>query len=454
VTSPTQPRQSLTALLERSWETARTVREGVRAPAFRLLAQRLDGGALHDAPPPVLLADGGEAFRAMLDAIAGAREEVLLETYILRDDRVGAAVRDALRHAGARGVRVCVMADAVGSVRTGEAFWQALAAPGVAVRLFHRVWHRPWSLLQRDHRKLLVVDRAVAFTGGMNIGEEYGSSMATHAGAWRDLLIAVRGPVAAELAAVFAEGWDRAGGAPLPGLEYVSWADGVVVPPGRMDVRAVQARWRRQWALRRDKRRGRRVRRPTGSAGATASERGIVVQDLRPGRGQREFLATLSALTGAARERLWVCTPYFAPPDWVLWQLGAAARRGVDVRVLVPGEETDVPLARLAAQGAYAALLTHGVRIFEYQGAMLHAKALVVDGHATLVGSSNLDFRSFWLNAEVNLLVLDDGCAAAMEAQYQRDLTSSREITVSGWRARPWWARVAAGAARLLRWGM
>jgi cardiolipin synthase len=124
------------------------------------------------------------------------------------------------------------------------------------------------------------------------------------------------------------------------------------------------------------------------------------------------------------------------------------------VRVLVPGEETDVPLARLAAQGAYAALLTHGVRIFEYQGAMLHAKALVVDGHATLVGSSNLDFRSFWLNAEVNLLVLDDGCAAAMEAQYQRDLTSSREITVSGWRARPWWARVAAGAARLLRWGM
>jgi cardiolipin synthase len=451
VTGPAEPPRSLTALLERSWETARTLREGVRAPAFRLLAQRLDGGALHDAPPPVLLADGGEAFRAMLAAIDGAREEVLLETYILRDDRVGAAVQDALRRAGARG---CVMADAVGSVRTGEAFWQALAAPGVAVRLFHRVWHRPWSLLQRDHRKLLVVDRTVAFTGGMNIGEEYGSSIATHAGAWRDLLIAVRGPVAAELAAVFAEGWDRAGGAPLPGLAYVSWADGVVVPPGRFDVRGVQARWRRQWALRRDKRRGRRVRRPSGGVGATPGERGIVVQDLRPGRGQREFLATLSALTGAARERLWVCTPYFAPPDWVLWQLGAAARRGVDVRVLVPGEETDVPLARLAAQGAYAALLAHGVRIFEYQGAMLHAKALVVDGHATLVGSSNLDFRSFWLNAEVNLLVMDDGCAAAVEAQYQRDLASSREITVSGWRARPWWARAAAGAARLLRWGM
>jgi cardiolipin synthase len=427
VTGPAEPPRSLTALLERSWETARTLREGVRAPAFRLLAQRLDGGALHDAPPPVLLADGGEAFRAMLAAIDGAREEVLLETYILRDDRVGAAVQDALRRAG---------------------------APGVAVRLFHRVWHRPWSLLQRDHRKLLVVDRTVAFTGGMNIGEEYGSSIATHAGAWRDLLIAVRGPVAAELAAVFAEGWDRAGGAPLPGLAYVSWADGVVVPPGRFDVRGVQARWRRQWALRRDKRRGRRVRRPSGGVGATPGERGIVVQDLRPGRGQREFLATLSALTGAARERLWVCTPYFAPPDWVLWQLGAAARRGVDVRVLVPGEETDVPLARLAAQGAYAALLAHGVRIFEYQGAMLHAKALVVDGHATLVGSSNLDFRSFWLNAEVNLLVMDDGCAAAVEAQYQRDLASSREITVSGWRARPWWARAAAGAARLLRWGM
>jgi cardiolipin synthase len=426
--SPPRARGGVAAGVRDSWERARGMREGVRAPAFRLLAQRLDGGALHDAPSPVLLADGGEAFRAMLDAVEGAREEVLLETYILRDDRVGTAVQGALRRAGARGVRVCVMADAVGSVRTGEAFWQALAAPGVAVRLFHRVWHRPWSLFQRDHRKLLVVDRAVAFTGGMNIGEEYGSSPATHPGAWRDLLVSVRGTVAAELAAVFAEGWDRAGGDPLPGLEYVSWADGVVVPPGGLDLRGVRARLRRQWGRRRDRRRGRLVRRPVpGAWSGGVGDGGIVVQDLRPGRGQREFLATLSALAGAARQRLWVCTPYFAPPDWLLWQLGAAARRGVDVRLLVPGPATDVPLARLAARGAYGGLLAHGVRIFEYQGAMLHAKALVVDGHASLVGSSNLDFRSFWFNAEV---------------------------TVAAWRGWSWWARAVSAAARGLRWGL
>jgi cardiolipin synthase len=179
-----------------------------------------------------------------------------------------------------------------------------------------------------------------------------------------------------------------------------------------------------------------------------------VVQDLRPGRGQREFLATLSALAGAARQRLWVCTPYFAPPDWLLWQLGAAARRGVDVRLLVPGPATDVPLARLAARGAYGGLLAHGVRIFEYQGAMLHAKALVVDGHASLVGSSNLDFRSFWFNAEVNLLVLDDGCAAAVERQFQRDLGASAEVTVAAWRGWSWWARAVSAAARGLRWGL
>lgn len=447
----TETRRPLRALLEESWERARTVRDGVRAPAFRLLAQRLDGGALHDAPAPRLLADGGAAFQAMLAAIDGAREEVLLETYILRDDRVGAAVQAAVRSAGARGVRVCVLADAVGSVRTGEAFWRALEGPGVAVRLFHRVWHRPWSLLQRDHRKLLVVDRAVAFTGGMNIGEEYGSSVTAHPGAWRDQLVEVRGSVAAELAAVFAEGWDRAGGTPLPGLAYVSWADGVVVPAGRFDVRGMQARLRRQWARRRDRRRGRRVRRPEPPPPADG---GVVVQDLRPGRGQREFLATLSALTGAARERLWVCTPYFAPPDWLLWQLGAAARRGVDVRLLVPGARIDVPLVRHAARGAYGALLTHGVRVFEYQPATLHAKVLVVDGHATLAGSSNLDFRSFWWNAEVNLLMFDEGCAAAVEAAFQRDLAVSREVTVAAWRAEPWWVRAAAAAARALRWGL
>lgn len=451
MTLPAPALGSLPALLEHSWETARTLREGVRGPAFRLLAQRLDGGALHDAPPPVLLADGVAAFRAMLAAIDAAREEVLLETYILRDDRVGTAVCDALRRAGARGVRVCVMADAVGSVRTGEAFWHALAGPGVTVRLFHRVWHRPWSLFQRDHRKLLVVDRAEAFTGGMNIGEEYGSGAPMRAGAFRDLLLQVRGSVAEELAAVFAEGWDRAGGEPLPGLEYVSWSDGLVVPPGRFDVRGVQARLRRQWARRRDRRRGRRVRRPEP---AGPVERGVVVQDLRPGRGQREFLATLSALTGAARERLWICTPYFAPPDWLLWQLGAAARRGVDVRLVVPGEQIDVPLVRHAARGAYPALLTHGVRVYEYQAAILHAKVLVADGHATLLGSSNLDFRSFWWNAEVNLLVFDDGCAAAVEAQLLEDFGRSTEISAAQWRQRPWWRRGLEGLARTLRWGM
>lgn len=446
------PRRPLAAVLRDSWERARAMREGVRAPGFRLLAQRLDGGALHEAPTPVLRADGAEAFRAMLAAIEGAREEVLLETYILRDDRVGGAVCDALRRAGARGVRVCVMADAVGSVATGEAFWRALEAPGVAVRLFHRVWHRPWSLLQRDHRKLLVVDRAVAFTGGMNIGEEYGSSVTTHAGAWRDLQVEVRGTVAAELAAVFAEGWDRAGGAPLPGLAYVSWADGVVVPLGRFDVRGVRARLRRQWGRRRDRRRGRMVRRP--EPGAAAGEGGIVVQDLRPGRGQREFLATLAALAGGARQRLWACTPYFAPPDWLLRQLGAAARRGVDVRLLVPGARIDVPLVRHAAHGAYGALLADGVRVYEYQPATLHAKALVVDGHATLVGSSNLDIRSFWWNAEVNLLVFDDACAAQLEAQLRHDLAESVEIDAAAWQARPWWARVATAAARGMRWAL
>ena len=444
----------------RTWALARLLPRGVRDEAFIDLVQRIEGGPRHRCPPVHLLADGEEAFRDVVQWLDRAEQEILVETYILRDDRIGATVKAALAAAARRGVRVCVLADAVGSLQTKDAFWTGLETDGVDVRLFHRLRHLPLEVLRRDHRKIIVVDRQVAYVGGMNIGEEYGSSIGKHDDAWRDTFMRVHGSVARELAAVFAEGWDRAKGPPLPGLEYVSWSEGIVVPPHgtlqALGARALRARVERNVGRRRDRRRGRLVRRgDDGWNPAEAESAGaVLVLDSRPGRGQRETLAVMSALVGGARERLWVTTPYFAPPTRALTLLAGAARRGIDVRLLLPGPRTDVPLVRHAAHGAYARLLRSGVRIFEYQRATLHAKTVVVDGHASIVGSSNLDFRSFWLNAECNLLVFDDACGVGLEEAFLTDCEGSTEITRAEWRKRTVVHRLVDRGARALRFAL
>ncbi|MEQ1690276.1 MAG: phospholipase D-like domain-containing protein [Gemmatimonas sp.] len=449
----------------RAWSIAHRLVDGVRDREFRALVQRILRHPVHESPSAQLLVDGELAFKAMLAAIDDAQEEVLLETYILRDDNIGASVHRALANAVGRGARVYVLADAVGSIETGEAYWDGLQADGITLRLFHRLRYLPFEALRRDHRKMIVVDRTIALTGGMNIGEEYGSSIRRGGGAWRDTLVRVEGTVAQELAAVFAEGWDRAKGPPLPGLEYVSWSESV---PGYEDTmrslsdrpwstRTLRARVKQQLVqrlgARRDRRRGRRVRRPAEAAPEDSASTALVL-DSRPGRGQREVLAVLASLAGGARKRLWITTPYFAPPSRALALLRAAARRGVDVRLLVPGERTDVALVRHAAHGAYSSLLDAGVRVFEYQLATLHAKTVVVDSHAGVIGSTNLDFRSFWLNAECNVLLFDDGIAQDLERSFAEDCAHSVEITRSSWSMRSMRHALGDWLARQMRWAL
>lgn len=448
----------------RAWGAARRLVGGVRHPAFRELVYRINGGPLHVCHPVTMLTDGEVAFARMREAIDAASEEVLLETYILRDDQVGLGMRQALVAAARRGVRVCVLADAIGSIATASDFWRSLEAEGVTVRLFQRVWHHPLDALRRDHRKLLVVDRTLGFTGGMNIGEEYGSSITRRRAideekwrdAWRDTFVVLTGTVVQELAAVFAEGWDRANGPDLPGLEYVSWAAGVTQPPhgwrGTLMPRAWQSRWHTQWGKHHDRSRGRRVQRTARHAAAGVPA--IVVMDPRPGRGQRETLTVLAALAGAAQRRLWITTPYFAPPSRALKLLAAAAARGVDVRLLLPSEKTDVPLLRHAAHGTYHTLLSSGIRIYEYERATLHAKTLIVDSYAGVVGSSNMDFRSFWLNAECNVLILDDQFGQQLDASFLEDISGSKEISLNRWQRRTLAHKALDRLARGLRWAL
>ena len=389
---------------DRVGTVAGALRDGIADPGFEELLARIDDSVFRPAAGVDVYFEGEKAFDAMLADVARASSEVLLESYILKDDETGRRFQRALIDAAGRGVRVRVLADALGSFSTRSAFWSELRQAGIETRLYHPLGVPLQFLKFRDHRKILVVDRRVAYTGGMNIGNEYGSSLLPSVGRFRDTHARVEGQTAWEMAIVFREGWLRAGGSAIP-LEPLEPA---AVPGPR-----------------------------------------VMVLDSRPGRGARETAAAFAAIVGAVRRRLWITVAYFAPRPRVLHILGAAARRGVDVRLLVPGR-SDVRLVRHAGHGFFSGLLSRGVRIFEYQPAILHAKTLVADGRASVIGSSNLDFRSFERNAECNFAILDDVVGAAMEQQFEKDLAESVEILRPEWRRRGWLHRAGDAAARRL----
>jgi cardiolipin synthase len=383
---------------------------GLRDPQLEALLTRIETGRFHRPTRVEVFFEGHATFRAAFAAIDAAGHEVLLESYIIRDDSTGRAALEALARAAARGVVVKVLVDAWGSWATRSAFWEEMQRHGIAVRFFHPLWTHWRHRSNRDHRKILVVDRQVAFLGGMNVADEYGSSWRpTDKGSsdenWRDTHARLEGSVARELAAVFQEGWTRAGGKPF-------------------DL-------------------GPEPEPPADAAGARA-----LVVETRAGRGQREKASLLAAVVGGARERVLITNAYFAPGRGTVGPLGDAARRGVDVRLLLPGR-SDVALLRHAGHAYYESLLKRGVRVFEYQPQVLHAKTLVADGYISLIGSSNLDARSFRFNAECNVLVLDEATGQCMTAAFERDLAQSEEVLLPEWRRRAALHRWADRGARL-----
>jgi cardiolipin synthase A/B len=382
---------------------AQELPEGVRDPGFETLLRRIDGAPLFGGNEVEVYFRGEDAFTAMCAAVTAAKKEILLESYIYKDDHTGRAFLDALAGAAARGVTVKVLADALGSSSTRAEFWQEMASLGIENRLFHPLFKQLWYQPFRDHRKILVIDGEIAFTGGMNIGEEYGSVVKKKrrvkpGDTWRDTHVRVIGPAAWEMAVVFSEGWNRAGGSEL-------------------DLQPLLAEQ------------------------AEGPVPRILVLDSRFRRGQAESAAALAALVGAAREHVWITNAYFAPGWAAVRILGRAARRGLDVRLMLPGR-SDVPLARHAGHGYYSRLLSCGVRIFEYQASILHAKTLVADGYVSVVGSTNLDFRSFLFNAECDLMILDDDIAGRMARTFEEDMKHAVEIHRPEWRRRPFLHRM------------
>ncbi len=375
---------------------AHAISGGVEDTEFRSLLRQIDGDApIHPGNRVDVYADGLVAVDAMIAAIDSAKREVLLESYIFSDDEAGFVIRKRLLSAAERGVSVRVLADAFGSAITSRSFWNEMREGGIKVRIFNRLLKRPsWKPL-RDHRKILVIDQRVAFTGGMNIGNAYfGFSRATVKPTpklKRDTHVRIEGPAAAEMAGVFAEGWSHETG---DDLELQAPSD---TPTG-------------------------------GSAG-------VLVSESLPPRGQMEMAAVFAAIVAAARKNVWITNAYFAPRRLAVSILAAAARRGVDVRLLLPGL-TDHPVVKHAGHAHFSRMLRSGVRIFEYQSALLHAKTLVVDGAISVVGSANLDMRSLKFNAECNAVIFDSAVASTLETIFREDLERSVEIEIETWKSR------------------
>jgi cardiolipin synthase len=341
-------------------------------------ARAIAGNTLQQHP------DSPAAIEAILAVIAAAQDWIHFENYIIRSDRTGRMIADALADRSRAGVRVRVLYDALGSFGTGPRFWRALRRAGVEVRPFHPILTgHPFDLFVRDHRKLVVADGTTAMVGGLCIGDEWAGDPARGRQAWRDTMVTVRGPAAAALDATFADVWSRTG-PPLDSAER----NADPKPCGEVAVQVV--------------------------AGL-------------PFEG-RMYRAT-ELIAAAARERLWITDAYLVPPATLYAALLEAARNGVDVRLLVPGA-SDLPILRSFTRVGYREMLRAGVRVFEWLGPMIHAKTLVADRHWARVGSSNLNVSSLLGNFELDLLTDDPAAAEELAAQFRRDLQTSREVVL------------------------
>ena len=356
------------------------------------------------------LVQNKRAFERIEQAIAGARREVLAEYYIVRNDATGRRFLDLLTAKAAEGVDVRLIYDGVGSLGLDAERLEALRQAGGRVVEFlpPNPLRRRWAVHLRNHRKLVLVDGEIAFTGGMNIGDEYsGRSRRGQAKHFRDTHLELRGPAVAGFLQVFREDWSFAADEVLP--EEPQGEDGDLAQ---------------------------------GTAWASAL----------PSGPDQEFNATwylFHAALGIARERIYLTSPYFIPDATIERALIGAALRGVDVRVLLP-QTCDVWLAGAAARSYFEALLRGGVRLYLYQPSMLHAKTLLVDHDVCLVGSANADIRSFRLNFEVGALVRDADFVAEAGRQFEQDLESSRELTLDEVLSRSRLTRLLDSAARLL----
>jgi cardiolipin synthase len=389
-------------------------------------------------PPPVRLADGtavqllkdGQALRVAWEAIRSARESIALEIYIFHSDRTGRAFAELLAKRAREGLSVRVVYDSVGSVDGDRAMFDAMRAAGVVLREFHpwQPWRAAhgWRPFNRDHRKLLVVDNRVGVLGGQNLGDEYGSSWVvgqSDADSWRDTAIGLEGPSVQLLAAAFRRTWcyvDRGG--PIRTAEFCGSSRSFLHAPasclrdGPRPTHASRCACARPSVL----------EIPEDSVGVVASV---------PTPRSR-LLPNLLRVLRNATTSIEMTMAYFAPPEQLLDPLCAKARAGVRVRLMLPAR-SDVPSLVIAARAFYETLIAAGVEVYERQHAVLHAKSLCVDGRLSVVGSTNLDYRSIQHNCELSAVVHSAPFGAQTRALFEHDVRFARRVPPDERRRRP-----------------
>jgi len=377
-------------------------------PDFARLVEALTGAPLRHGHRVKVMRNGDETFTEMLDAIRSARHAVDLSSYIYWPGRVTERFTDALTERARAGVEVNVVLDAYGSAKLDRDHVEPLERAGARVAFIRSPsWYTAHKLNNRMHRRLLIVDGRVGFAGGVGIADVWDGN-AQDPDHWRETHVRIEGPAVRDVLGGFLENWTEATRAVLGRqhlAELTRFDDGVDV----------------------------QVTRSSPSAGGTAASQ------------------LFYSVIAGARERLWVTTAYFTPGPAFVDVLRAAAQRGVDVRILVNGQRVDKGVVRRSSQLRYETLLDAGVRIFEYQQTMLHAKVMTVDGGWANIGSSNFDHRSFGLDDELNVAFCDTGVVSELEKHFLDDLDVSREIDLREWKRRPLRRRVVEHAGDLAR---
>ncbi len=381
------------------------------------LEEAIVGSPLMTGNKVLLLQDGPATYQVMFAAIRNAKDHINLETYIFEADEVGIRFADALIEKQMQGVPVSLIYDSVGALNTPKAFFKRLTDSGIKVLEFNPInpltARKDWEVNQRDHRKLLIVDGQTAFLGGINISSVYsGGSFSSRsrqrpAGGppWRDTHLQVEGPVVGEFQKLFIATWEKQKGETLEPRNYF--------PQPRN--------------------RGNEVVRAIGSS---------------PDDPYSLIYATLISAIGNAETAVYLTNAYFVPDPQLLATLKAAVQRGVDVKIILPGN-TDSWLVFHAGRAYYAELLEAGIKIYERHDALLHSKTAIIDGVWSTVGSTNLDWRSFLHNDEVNAVILGQAFGAQMQTMFEADLAASTLITPEQWGQRSLGNRLKEQAARL-----
>ena len=379
---------------ERRIEETLSRRHGTNDAQFRRSMGVLLGPPILDGNQVEELINGDQIFPAMLEAIRSAEKTITFETFIYWSESIGKEFADALSERARAGVKVHVLLDFMGSAKLDAASIEQMRAAGIEVERYHKpIWWKFTRLNNRTHRKVLVIDGKLGFTGGVGIADQWRGD-AQDKDHWRDSHFRVRGPVVGQMQAVFNDNWSKSTGVVLDGEEYFPALETAGDMPAQMFSSS-----------------------PTGGS-------------------ESMHLMYLMTIT-AARKEILLSSSYFVPDKLALDALAEAAKRGVKIRIITPGKHIDTAIVRAASRESWGQLLEAGIQMAEYQHTMFHVKCLIVDGLLVSVGSTNFDNRSFSINDEANLNVFSREFAARQSEIFEADWKRSRQITLAEWENRP-----------------